>query len=124
MGNKSHIRFVDAHTESDGGDNDDAVFIDEAFLIFGAHRIVEPSVIWQCRPTESTEPRRCFLDLVSSHAIDDARRARMFGLKELLKLAARIVFGDDPVTDIGSVKPRDELARVFEPETFYDVVLS
>ena len=33
MGDEAHVGLVDAHAEGDGGDHDDAVFLEEAVLV-------------------------------------------------------------------------------------------
>ena len=47
MRHEAHVRLVDAHAERDGGDDHDAVLVDEAVLVAGAHVRVEPGVIGQ-----------------------------------------------------------------------------
>ena len=72
MGDKPHIGFVDAHAESDGRDDDDAFFLEEAVLVALAHRGVEPGVIGERAAALGTEPVCDLLDLAPREAIHDA----------------------------------------------------
>ena len=49
MRDEAHVGLVDAHAERDGGDDHDAVLVDEAVLVAGAHAGVEAGVIGQRR---------------------------------------------------------------------------
>jgi len=42
---EAHIRLIDTHTESDGGDDDLDVVVDEGFLVAAALVILRPSMV-------------------------------------------------------------------------------
>ena len=49
MGDEAHVGLVDAHAERDGGDDHDAVLVDEAVLVARARRGVEAGMVGQRR---------------------------------------------------------------------------
>ncbi len=47
VGNKAHVGFVDTHAKGDGGDHDQAFFVDEALLVKSAQFVVQPGMVGQ-----------------------------------------------------------------------------
>ena len=72
MRDEAHVGFVDAHAERDGGDDHDAVLVDEAILIAGAQAGVEAGMIGQRRDAGLGQRGGGVLDLGARQAVDDA----------------------------------------------------
>ena len=72
MRDEAHVRFVDAHAEGDGGNDDDAFFVEETRLVGGAHVRSEAGVIRQRGQALRGEPGGDFVHALARQAIDDA----------------------------------------------------
>jgi len=72
MRHEAHVRFIDAHAERNGGDDHDAVLVDEAILMAGTQAGVQACMVGQrldaglaqrgrrrLRPWRATGNRRC-----------------------------------------------------------------
>ena len=121
MGDEAHVGLVDAHAEGDGGDDHDALLLEEALLVLRALGGLETGVIGQCGKPPRAEPRRRLLNRAAGAAIDDARIARVLALDEGEELRPRLALGHHPVADIGPVEARGEDARLAEREPHDDV---
>ena len=77
MRHEAHVGLVDAHAERDGGDDHDAVLVEEAILVAGAQAGIEAGVIGQGRDAGPGQRGGGILDLGARQAIDDAGVARM-----------------------------------------------
>jgi hypothetical protein len=62
VGDKPHVGFVDAHTESDGGNHHHSVFTEEPGLVAGTHGRVEPRVVREGRNALLHQELRRFFD--------------------------------------------------------------
>ena len=91
VGDEPDVGLVDAHAEGDRRDHDDAVLAQEARLVRGAGRAVEPGVVRQRRDALRGEELGGLLDRLAREAVDDARVARVLGAQQLEELAARLV---------------------------------
>ena len=112
MRDEAHVGLVDAHAEGDGGDDHDAVLVDEAILVAGAHAGVEAGVIGQRRNAGVARASRDILDLGARQAIDDAGVAGVTLGDKALQLRHRVLLVDDLVADVRPVEARDEARRV------------
>ena len=76
VNDKAHIRFVDAHAERDGGNDDLHVVTDEGLLIFTPLGIFKSRVIRTNRISARSQIRGKFIDLFARETIDDAGPGR------------------------------------------------
>ena len=111
MRDKPHVRLVDPHAERDGGDDDDAVLVDETILVAGAQACVEAGVIGQRRDAGAGQGCRGVLDLGARQAIDDAGIAGVALADEGLELGRGVLLLDDFVADVRAVETRDKARR-------------
>src|SRR3569832_644220 len=107
---EAHVGLVDAHTERERGDHDDAVLAQEFFLMAAARVVVHAAVVRQRGEAGLRQAGGGFLDLLARAAIDDAGLAFVFG-KEIEQLAARVGFLGNAITDVGAIEAGDEDAR-------------
>ena len=122
MRHEAHVGLVDAHAERDGGDDHDAVLVDEAILVARAHAGVEAGVIGQRRHAGLGQRGRGILDLGARQAIDDAGIAGVAFADEGLELRRRVLLVDDLVADIRAVETRDKARRIGEPQPLGDLL--
>ena len=122
MRDEAHVRLVDAHAERDGGDDHDAVLVDEAILVAGAQAGIEAGVIGQRRDAGAGQRCRGILDLGARQAIDDAGVARVALADEGLELGRRILLFDDFVADVRTVETRDETRRAGKAKPGHDLL--
>ena len=86
MGDKAHVGLVDAHAESNGGNDHHPFLAQEAILMFSAQVGVQPGVVGQRGESLGTQPGGGFLDLLAREAIDDACLALVLFLNEAQQL--------------------------------------
>ena len=121
MGDKAHIRLVDAHAESDGGAHDQALFAQEAALVGGPFRRRQAGVVGQCRVALGRQPFSRFLDLLARQAIDDAGLALASG-QEAEQLLLGVVLFDHGVADVRSVETGQENPCFAQAQALQDFV--
>ena len=112
MRDEAHVGLVDAHAERDGGDDHDAVLVDEAILVAGALTGIEARMIGQRRDAGLGQRSRGILDLGARQAIDDAGIACMALADEGLELRRRVLLVDDFIADVRPVEARDKARRI------------
>ena len=122
MRDEAHVGLVDAHAERDGGDDHDAVLVDEAILVARAHAGIEAGVIGQRRDAGVGQRSGGILDLGARQAIDDAGVAGMALGDEGLQLRRRVLLVDDLIADVRAVEARDEARRAGKPEPLDDLL--
>ena len=122
MRDEAHVGLVDAHAERDGGDDHDAVLVDEAVLVARARGRIEPGVIGQRRDAGLVQRGRGVLDLGARQAVDDAGVAGVALGDEGFQLGLRVLLVDDLVADVRAVETRDEARRVVQPEPVDDLL--
>ena len=111
---KTHVGLVNAHAERDGGHHHDAVFLLKTRLMFGARSGIHARVIRQGAHALGFEPRCGFIHFFPRQTIHNARVSCVIFLDETQQLCACLVFIDNGVADIGSIKAGDEYARLIE----------
>src|SRR5512141_765771 len=89
VNNKAHIRFVDAHAERNGGDNELRVVADEGLLVLAALRILQPRMIGPNSIALGCKVRSQLIHLLAGEAVDDARLIAV-ALQKLNRLCDRI----------------------------------
>ena len=62
MRDKTHVGFIDAHAEGDGGHHHNAFILLKARLMFGTRGGVHACVVWQGAHALCLEPRGSFID--------------------------------------------------------------
>ncbi len=122
MRHEAHVRLVDAHAERDGGNDDDAVLVDEAILVAGAQACIEARVIRQRSYTGLGQGISGVLDLGARQAIDDAGVSGVAFADEGFELGRRILLFDDLITNIRAVETRDEAWCAGKPEAGHDLL--
>ena len=122
MRDEAHVGLVDAHAERDGGDDHDAVLVDEAILVAGALPAIEARMIGQCRDAGLGQRSRGILDLGARQAIDDAGIACMALADEGLELRRRVLLVDDLIADVRAVEARDKARRIGQPQPLGDLL--
>ena len=121
MRDESHVGLVDAHSERDGGDDDDALFTEEPLLIAATLFAREPCVVRQSLNTLLVQPGARLLYRLAREAVDNAGLAVVLVANDLEQCLTRLGARRDAVLDVGSVEARDELSRFAEPKPFYDL---
>ena len=111
MGDEAHVRLVDPHAESDGGEGDDAVLAQKTVLIGVAPARVEPRVIDQSLERLFGEIFGEPLGPGARGAIDNAALAPARA-QEALQLLSRLVLGGEFQRNIGPVEGMDEDLRL------------
>ena len=120
MGDETHIRLVDAHAESDGGDHHHAVVAQEARLVGGADVVRQTGVIGQGIVARFAQCLGGGLHLAPGEAIDNAGFAAMLVEKcrKLLPGAGLRLHG---VADVGAVETVDERGGLLERQPSDDL---
>ena len=75
MDDVTHIRFVDAHTESNGCHDDIDILLEESVLILATHSRVHAGMVGQCLDVVGLENLGEFLNLLAGKTVDDSRLA-------------------------------------------------
>src|ERR1041384_3876009 len=97
MRDEADVRFIDPHTERDGGADDEAFLAQEACLILPPLRRVEPGVIGQRGDALALQKLRCLFRLLPAQAVDDSRIAFVARPQEREELIAPRVLERDLV---------------------------
>ena len=121
MGDEAHVRFVYAHTEGNGGDDDNVVFAGKTALVCFAHFHAQAGMVGNRVQSVFAEELGDVFDFFTAEAIDDAALPFYFFADEVEKLLFAVVFFDNLIIDIRAVKAGDEFGRVFEMEEMFDV---
>ena len=121
MGDEAHVRFVYAHTEGNGGDDDNVVFAGKTALVCFAHFHAQAGMVGNRVQSVFAEELGDVFDFFAAEAIDDAALPFYFFADEVEKLLFAVVFFDNLIIDIRAVKAGDEFGRVFEMEEMFDV---
>ena len=121
MRHETHVRLVDAHSEGDGGDHDNALGslkprLAAPPLIRGQARVVRQRV--EARFGKALGG--CF-DLAPRQAIHNAGLAAAL-VQECRKVGARAILHAHRVADIRPVEAADESFRAVEPEPRHDLL--
>jgi len=103
VGDKTHIRFIDAHAEGDGGYHNQPFLPQEAALVLGPGVRVQTGVVGQGGEPLGVEPGGGFIHLFPGQAVDDARLPFVAGEKGQ-ELAPGIVLFHHRVVNVGPVK--------------------
>src|SRR6266403_2573785 len=122
MRHEAHVRFIDAHAERDGGDDYDAILVDEAILMAGTQAGIEARMIGQRLDARLAQRGGDVFDLGARQAIDDAGVAGMALADEGLELRRRVLLLDDLVSDIRPIETRDKTWRAGKPEPLDDLL--
>ena len=117
---KTHIGFVDAHAEGDGGDDDRRLIVGEVALVRQPRRVIQPGVIGQGAPTIGRQLRCQHVNPLARVAIDDARFA-LVGLQKGQYLGQSVVARFDSQKQIFAVEGGDELIGVAYRQRGLDV---
>ena len=83
MSDEPHVGLVDAHAESDRGDDDHAVLGEELLLGGAAHLGGQAGMIGERAATLRRQPSGRLVDGLAAEAIDDAGVLGMLGFDEL-----------------------------------------
>ena len=88
MGHEAHVRLVDAHAESDGGDDDEGLSSGEPLL--GLVRVCagKPGMVGQRPRSPPVEPGGDLVDPFAAAAVDDAGLVGMVVADETAKAGA------------------------------------
>jgi hypothetical protein len=92
VGDKAHVRLIDAHAEGDGGDDDDALAAQELGLVGAAHVGRQAGMIGQRVEALALQEGRGVVHLLAREAVDDTGVARVLGAQELEQLLPRLAF--------------------------------
>jgi hypothetical protein len=109
VGDEAHVRLVDAHAEGDGGDDDDALALDEARLPGAALVRGVAGVVGDGIEALRAQELGRLVHLAPRQAVDDAGVARVLVAQKLQQLPARLGLLDDAVADVRPVEAGDEL---------------
>ena len=123
VGDETHIRFVDAHAEGDGGDDDDAFLVEKTRLVPAAHLGAEAGMVGQRIQTLAREPGGHLVHALARQAVDDAGVGGMLRADEAQQLLARTPSGRglvDAVTDVRPVETADKHTSLLEAEARND----
>ena len=107
MGHEAHVRLVDAHAESDGGDDDHPVVALKTALVPLAHIAWQAGVIGQRIKARIHQLLRGLLHLAPREAIDNARLIPM-AVQKRLQVHPGTALHLHPVANVGPVKAADE----------------
>ena len=107
----AHLRLVDPHAESDGGDDDHARLGHEDVLVLLARLGVHPRVIGKRPDPARGEQRRSLLGLLPRQAVDDAALALVAG-DEALQLPLPVALHLHRERDVRAVEPEHELLDI------------
>ena len=118
----AHVGLVDAHAESDRGDDHLDALHEEGVLVGGARRGVHAGVVGQRADAVGHEQFRELLDLLAAQAVDDAALALVL-LDETDDLAVHVVLGPDLVVEVRTVERRLENRGVGHAQVLLDVEL-
>ncbi len=116
MGDKTDIRLVDPHAESDGRDNDHAFLPQETLLVALACRRVEPGMVRDGLAAARRKPGSGLLDRSAGKAVDDPGVAGVLFGEKPPKLLERSALRNDAVEQIGPIVAGGEDPRLGEPE--------
>ena len=114
MNHVPHVGFVDAHSESDGGDDNVHFFGDELFLIVFAQLVIHPGVIRSGVVAALIQLKTQLIDVFSADAVDHAGFV-FVAIQHIADLAKDVVARLDFIDQIGAVKRPDQHCRGFEP---------
>ena len=112
MGNKAHIRFVNAHAERNRGDHDNAVLPQESGLPGRTLLLRQTRVIRHRINALLTQVIRKLLRRLARQTVDNARLTRMLILDQLHQLPARRRLLRNPVLNVRPIKTRNKMARL------------
>ena len=120
---KTHVRLVDAHAESDCGHYHVHFFHKEQVLVLGPGGGVHAGVIRKGLDAVDGQEPGDFLGLLAAEAVDDARFAGVL-LDELDELAADIDLVAYLIVEVGTVEGTFEHLCIHHIEVFLDVSLN
>ena len=117
MHDVAHVRLVNSHAESVGGDDDLSIFVNPGALVSHALICIKTSMIPNGR---NALRRKCFLhllDVLARVAVHNAGspRMRLHERNDLDELFRGLCMFDGK-GKIRPIKPRDQLVRVAQPQ--------
>ena len=121
VGDETHVGLVDTHAKGDGGDHDQAFFVEEAVLVGGARLGSQAGVVRQRREALLAQEGRCFIDLLARQAVNDASIAAALA-EERHQLLARRLLGHDAVEDVRPVEARQEALGTLQVQALDDLL--
>src|SRR5674476_1612024 len=114
MSNKTHIGFVDPHAEGNGCHDYHAVFVDKTILVPGAHGRVQAGMIGKRWDASACKRGGSFIHFRARQAVHDTRVSSVALGNEGLELRPGVLLLDDFITNIRSIKTRNEAGCVFK----------
>src|SRR5690554_2132548 len=114
MRNKTHIGFIDTHTKSNRGDDDDTVFAQKALLMALPCGGRQTGVIRQRSKALLRQPSGGLVDFAPGQTVDNTGIVWVLIVQQAQQLLARVLFLLDAVLDIRAVKATDKLRRLLE----------
>ena len=114
MGDKAHVRFVDAHAKRNRGDNHHTIFAQETLLMPAARVIRKTRVVGQRVTPTGAQPLGGLLHFFARQAIDDAGVGRMLALQKAPQALAPVIVVGDGVADVGAVTTVDVGIGLFQ----------
>ncbi len=116
MRDEAHIGLVDAHAESDGGDDHLALFHQKAVLMALPGFMGHASVIGKRGDAVVVQPLCGLFHFLARQTIHDAGVPGMLRIDEMQQLLAGIVLLYDAVADVGAVESADEGPGLFQAQ--------
>ena len=122
MYDEADVRFVDAHTEGDGCDDDADFLHQELVLVLRPGLGVQARVVGKCADAVDAQHLCQLFHLFTAEAVDDARFPWVLA-DELDDVLFRLHLIPDFVIQVGSIKGRFEHFGVLDAQVLEDVAL-
>ena len=121
MDDEAHVRFVDSHSEGDGGDNHVDSLHDEVILCLGACGGVHSGVIGFGSDFVGSEHFGEFLHFFATQTVDDAAASRLLfdEFDDVFVDVGR--FGAHFIVEVRSVEGAFKFCSVQDAEILFDV---
>ena len=121
MSDEADVGLVDAHSEGDRRDDDDALAAHERVLRVAALPAAQAGVVGAGVHAARAQPLRRLLDPAARQAVDDAGVSPVLVVEEPRELLARTLLRHDPVADVRAVEAGDEHAGFLQAQPLPDL---
>lgn len=120
MENEADIGFINAHTESDGGDDDGDVVTDKLLLVETAVGVVEAGVVGEGVPAVALELLGELVDLAAGGAVDNAGLLLVV-VEEGEGLFKATRFGGDGEEKVFTIEAGDKFISIGDGKALFNV---